>query len=214
LSRFNSVTIDVDSTLCGIEGIDWLAERRGVEVAGKIRELTAGAMDGAIPLEAVYAERLALVAPSREEVAALAQAYLERIADGAPAAIRAMLASGVDVHLISGGLLQAVSHVAERIPLPMEKVHAVAVHFNGDGSYAGFDSSSPLTTDRGKGEILAGLSLPRPALMVGDGMTDAEARPAVDAFAAFTGFVSREPVIERADHLVSNFHELLELVMR
>ena len=30
---FASVILDVDSTLCGIEGIDWLAERRGIEAS-------------------------------------------------------------------------------------------------------------------------------------------------------------------------------------
>ena len=32
--------LDVDSTLTGIEGIDWLAERRGPDLAAEIGELT------------------------------------------------------------------------------------------------------------------------------------------------------------------------------
>ena len=34
--RYRSVILDVDSTLCAIEGIDWLAAQRGPEVAARI----------------------------------------------------------------------------------------------------------------------------------------------------------------------------------
>ena len=42
--RFASVVLDVDSTLCGIEGIDFLAARRGPDVGERIAELTDRAM--------------------------------------------------------------------------------------------------------------------------------------------------------------------------
>jgi len=48
--------------------------------------------------------------------------------------------------------------------------------------------------------VLAGLDVARPALAVGDGVTDLEMRPQVDAFVAFTGFVRRPPVVAGADH--------------
>jgi hypothetical protein len=38
-------------------------------------------------------------------------------------------------------------------------------------------------------------------------------RPAVDAFAAFTGFVRREPVVAGADHVLADFAQLTELVL-
>ena len=59
--RFASVVLDVDSTLCGVEGIDWLAQRRGGDVARRVRELTDRAMNGEIPLDSVYGERLAML---------------------------------------------------------------------------------------------------------------------------------------------------------
>jgi hypothetical protein len=48
---------------------------------------------------------------------------------------------------------------------------------------------------------------------VGDGATDAAMRGAVDAFAAFTGFVSRATVVAAADAVVSSFASLTELVL-
>ena len=54
--RFASVVLDVDSTLCGVEGVDWLAQRRGADVAARTRALTERAMNGEIPLDSVYGE--------------------------------------------------------------------------------------------------------------------------------------------------------------
>ncbi len=81
--RFVSVVFDVDSTLVGIEGIDWLAELRGPEVADAVRTLTRDAMAGRVPLDEVYGRRLELIAPGPAEIAALADAYLDAVAPGA-----------------------------------------------------------------------------------------------------------------------------------
>jgi len=56
VTRFKSVVLDVDSTLSGVEGIDWLASLRGAEIEAWSAALTARAMEGAIPIEAVYGE--------------------------------------------------------------------------------------------------------------------------------------------------------------
>jgi len=212
LSAFNTLVLDVDSTLCGVEGIDWLAKRKGASIAKNVESLTARAMAGEIPLESVYGERLALVAPTRDDLAALGEEYVRALAPGAAGVIKSLLALGVSVHLISGGLHPAVSVAAERIGVPALHVHAVHLSFDDDGGYSAFDSISPLTTQSGKREVVSALAGPRPVLLVGDGMTDAEARPAVDAFAAFTGFVRRDPAVARADYVVSTFDEILELV--
>ena len=82
-TRFASVILDVDSTLSGIEGIDWLAERRGAVVAAEVARLTERAMDGAITLDEVYDLRLQLVQPSRADCEQLGVAYKEAMAPGA-----------------------------------------------------------------------------------------------------------------------------------
>ena len=56
-------------------------------------------------------------------------------------------------------------------------------------------------------------ALPRRILAVGDGATDLAIRPAVDAFAAFTGFVRRAPVVASADVVIDSFAQLVELVL-
>jgi phosphoserine phosphatase len=206
------VILDVDSTLCGIEGVDWLAARRGPEMAARVVALTEQAMQGLIPLDAVYGERLALIRPSRDDVAALAAAYVGALSRGAADALRRLRAAGLAVVLVSGGLREAILPVALQLGFIAGDVHAVGVAFDGAGAYAGYDRASPLATQAGKRTLVESLALPRPALAVGDGSTDAALRPAVDAFAAFTGFVRREPVVRAADIELSSFDELVELV--
>ena len=210
---FASVILDVDSTLCGLEGIDWLAEQRGGDTGARVVELTDRAMRGDIALDAVYGERLALVHPSRNEIAALADAYIASIAPQAAYVLLRLRAAGKRVVLVSGGLREAILPVADRLGIPSGDVRAVSVQFDANGGYAGFDSSSPLTTATGKRNIAESLALPRRILAVGDGATDLAMRPAVDAFAAYTGFVRRESVVTSADVVLSSFDQLMELVL-
>jgi phosphoserine phosphatase len=210
---FASVIIDVDSTLCGVEGIDWLAERRGGATSAHVIELTDRAMRGDIALEAVYGDRLALVRPSRDDVAALADAYAASLAPQAAYAILRMRAAGKRVVLVSGGLREAIVPIAERLGIPARDVRAVSVRFDVEGAYAGFDTTSPLTTATGKRAVAESLALPRRVLGVGDGATDLAMRPAVDVFAAYTGFARRESVVNSADVVLESFDQLMELVL-
>ena len=95
MPAYASVVIDVDSTLCGVEGIDFLAARRGPEVTARIVALTDRAMTGEIPLESIYGHRLTTIRPTRADIAALATEYERTLAPGAADAIAAMRAAGV-----------------------------------------------------------------------------------------------------------------------
>ncbi len=211
--RYASVVLDVDSTLCGVEGIDWLSRMRGPEVASLIAEITERAMRGEVRLENVYGERLATVGPHIEDVDALGRAYVDTIADGARAAIEKWHAHGVHVVLVSGGIKRAVLKVAEFVGIDASNVHAVDVRFDNNGDYESFDTASPLTTDNGKHDVVAGLNLQKPVLAVGDGNTDLAMRGAVDTFGAFVGFIARENVVKNADVIIKSFQELDEIVL-
>jgi HAD superfamily phosphoserine phosphatase-like hydrolase len=213
VTRFRSVILDVDSTVAGIEGVDWLAERRGAAVAAEVARLTDRAMNGEIALEQVYGARLAAVSPTKDDVAALGAAYQAAVAPGAGSALATLRANGVELALVSGGLRAAIIPLAEALGFPATAVHAVDVTFAADGSYAWYDSTSPLTRSDGKQEIAASLGLSQPVLAVGDGSTDLAMRPAVEAFAAFTGFVRREAVVLHADYELATFQELVTLVI-
>jgi phosphoserine phosphatase len=170
-------------------------------------------MRGRIPLDSVYGERLALVLPTRDEIAMLANVYASALAPGAARAVRRMRDAGRQVVLVSGGLRDAILPVADRLGIAHSNVHAVGARFTERGDYEGHDEASPLATATGKRTVVESLALPPRVLAVGDGATDLAIRPVVDAFAAFTGFVRRDAVVDDADFVVESFDQLLDLVL-
>jgi phosphoserine phosphatase len=205
--------LDVDSTLAGIEGVDWLAALRGPAAEARSKELTDKAMQGVIPLQEIYGQRLESIRPTQSELEELSRIYIERIASGARATVSRLREEGVDLTIASGGFRQAILPLASELGVPADKVHAVRLLFDHDGEYAGFDESSLLARQYGKRDTIAGLGLKSPVLAVGDGITDFEIAMVVDAFAVFTGFIRRDAVIARADYVIENFDQLLELVI-
>jgi phosphoserine phosphatase len=210
---FASVVLDVDSTLSGVEGIDWLAARRDGGLGAKVASLTARAMRGEIPLAEVYGERLKMVNPNRDDVAALATMYQNMLAHGAVEAVRQLHAAGRRVVVISGGIREAILPLASSLGIADVEVHAVSLTFTPEGRYASYDAASPLTTSDGKRTVVAQLALPKRVLAVGDGSTDLAMKPVVDMFAAYTGFVSRAAVIAGADLAIDSFDQILELAL-
>jgi phosphoserine phosphatase len=211
--RYVSLILDVDSTLCGIEGVDWLAARRDAATAAECSRLTASAMAGEIPLESIFAERLDRIRPGADDLSGLAEAYRGAVAAGAVETLRTLRTAGVGTHLVSGGLRQAIVPVSRDLGFSESEVHAVSVILDSHGDYVDFDRTSPLWRAAGKREVVAALHLPAPLLAVGDGMSDAELRGVTEMFAVFTGFVRRQPVIELAQYECGSFTDLLDLVL-
>lgn len=200
LRRVSMVVFDCDSTLSSIEGIERLAGGH----AEAIERMTREAMEGHVPLEEVYARRLALIRPTRARVDALGDEYIAALVPDAREVVAALRAEGIAVRVLSGGLRPPVVRVAAELGIESRAVDAVAIHFDEAGEYSDFDHASPLARSGGKTELLEvwRSELKRPIMLVGDGMTDLEARPVVDVFVAFAGVVSRAPVVTAADLVV------------
>lgn len=161
-------------------------------------------MRGTIPLEDVYGRRLELVRPTRGRVLALGQRYVETLVPGARETIAELRAAGVHLRIISGGLKPAVLILARELGIEDSAVDAVDVYFDKDGSYAGFDTASPLAFSGGKRRVVEGWGpeVPRPIMLIGDGATDQEAQPVVDAFVAFAGVAFRPAVVAATPHVI------------
>src|SRR5262249_24389822 len=98
---FELIIFDCDSTLTTVEGIDEVARWQGR--AGQVAELTNRAMNGELPLEAVYSRRLDLLQPTREQLRELGQLYRRHLLPGADLVIAALQAAGRQVFIVSGG---------------------------------------------------------------------------------------------------------------
>jgi len=210
---FATVVLDVDSTISGVEGITWLAERGGELIARRVASLMADAVSGDVPQDHAYATALATIRPRRETVDALSRAYIDQIDPFCEDAIRQLRRAGVRVILMSTAPRHALLRLAYYLGVDLDDVHAVDIRFDAIGAYDGFDASSPLAQCDGKRRLLATLDIDRPVLVVGDGLADLATRDAADAFAAFTGFVHRDGVAERADAVIDSFPHLASMVL-
>lgn len=194
---YRTVIFDCDSTLASIEGIEELAEGHGPELA----RLTAQAMDGSLPLEAVYGKRLEIVRPTRSQAEEVGRRYVETLLPHGKELCAALRALEKRVAIVSGGLQLPVAILGRHLGLIEGDVHAVGVEWDAEGAYAGFDTRSPLARSGGKPEVLGQLGQEpgaRPMVLVGDGATDLEAAPLCGRFVAFGGVERRERVFAGA----------------
>jgi phosphoserine phosphatase len=205
--KYRIIFFDVDSTLVTIEGIDVLA-RGNPEIA----RMTEAAMNGDIPLDEVYARRLDAIRPARDDIAQLAQLYLQSLVPGAEETVRKLRDAGCIVHLVTAGLDQALNPLAAKLGVAL---HAVRLQFSDDGQYTDFDRASPLTRPGGKEVIVRDIRARTKgkAAFIGDGASDLEAKPAVDLFIGFGGVHTRARVRQNADVFIADLNELPAMLL-
>jgi len=196
---FRLVFFDVDSTLVTIEGIDVLAGGNP-----EIAKLTDAAMNGEIPLDQVYARRLEMIRPTRAQIDALAQNYIASLTTGAKETIVELRKHHVSVHLVTAGIAQAIAPLAAH--LGVRNVRAVSLTFDENGNYRDFDRRTFLTRPGGKELVVRDVRARSHgrAAFIGDGVSDLEAKPAVDRFIGFGGVVVRGRVKEGADAYIED----------
>lgn len=192
---FASVYFDCDSTLSSIEGVDELLQFVDPALRADIARLTEQAMNGQLPLAAVYETRLQRLAPRRDQLDRIGALYVQKLVPDALRTVQALQFLGKQVGIISGGLLVPVQHVAGALGIAPANVHAVPLHFDAAGHYVDFERSSPLWRNGGKIDVVKALpATHRPIAFVGDGVTDLETQGSVDRFVGFGGVVARPAV--------------------
>ncbi len=200
---FDIICFDCDSTLSKIEGIDELGRQSGQFDA--LVKLTNAAMNGELALEAVYGKRLDLIKPDKAQMAWLADLYVAEMVEGVEEVFRTLINQGKQIHIISGGIRQAILPLAKKLGLPADRVHAVDVSFNADGTYKDFDQQSPLAKTGGKAIICKQIQQDDISMaMIGDGKTDLEAKQAGAKIIGFGGVMQRDIVVEQADVFVKD----------
>ena len=213
----DAVCFDVDSTVINEEGIDVLADflGKGEEVAA----LTAAAMEGGMKFEDALQARLDLLEPSRKQILDCLEAHPLELTAGVEDLVKALHAKSVDVFLVSGGFRIMIEPLADILNIPSDTnivANTINFQYGSEGKYAGFCSNEPTSQDMGKPKALEGIQKEHPTyetiVMVGDGATDAQAKPPAKAFIGFGGVVEREPVKEQADWFVTSFDDMTKIV--
>lgn len=212
---FDCIFFDCDSTLSTIEGIDELARQKGQFEA--VKALTDAAMEGEVHLQSIYDRRLDLLCPTRAEIRALEQLYRHTLVPDAAQTIQVLQAVGKEVFIVSGGLLAAVRPFGEWLGVPHQNIRAVDVRYNHlSGQWWDYQqdrwglrpdveyldpAETPLIESQGKADVIRELlnGRSRRSMLVGDGMSDLTARPAIDLMVGFGGVVTRQSVLDGAD---------------
>jgi phosphoserine phosphatase len=156
-----------------------------------------------VAMEDVYGRRLDLVRPGAADLDWLGEFYVATMVEGARELVTALAADGREIHVVSGGVRRPVARLARELGLGDDRVHAVAVRLDAHGRYDGWDQGAPTARSGGKAEVVGRIAAGRPAVMVGDGVTDLEARAAGARVIGFGGVAVRPKVRDGADAWVA-----------
>lgn len=115
------------------------------------------------------------------------------------------------IYIVSNGFKEFIVPIVQELGVKPENVFANTFEFDENGDVTGFDHDNVLSSNNGKVEQLKRLDLKGDVYVIGDGYTDYEIKAAglANKFYAFTENVSRENILENADHITPSLDEFL-----
>lgn len=204
------VCFDVDSTVIQEEGYDVLAEYlgKGPDVAA----LTKQTMNGEIKFQDALSGRLQLIQPSKQLIESCLIDRPFKLSPNVRELIQTLKLFKKDVYLVSGGLRIMIEPIAMKLGIPKENIIANTILFDDDGLYNGFDVNEPTSADMGKARAIQSIMDTKNykcVVMIGDGMTDTQAKPPAKSIIGYGGVVVREPVKNKSDWFITDFNDII-----
>lgn len=218
--QFQAVVFDFDSTVVNTETFELLAEEalrnnpRRDEILTEFQSITNLGMAGDIALEESFRRRMELVSLNRTHVEAVMPKMLTHLSPSFSEHRDFFEMHADKCFIVSGGFTDLIYPVSDALKIPREHVFANQFVFDEHGAVVGIDTTRPTCKTGGKAQQILSLQLPQPAVMVGDGMTDYEAKHlgGVGTFIAYTEFSRREKVCALADRCAHTFKDVLEYI--
>lgn len=199
----HAVFFDLDSTLSKIEGLDWIAEKKGV--GERMKEITRKAMNGEMDIPSALKEKMNTIAPSKEEFIELGKTYINSLVQNAKELVAALHKKNYTVGIVTGSFFLPASIVGKELGIPEECIFANTIYFDERGCYTGYDPTNPLATNTGKAEVIKKIKDNFESItFVGDGVTDLATLPFVTTFIGFGGIEERQSVKEKAKHYITS----------
>lgn len=210
--------IDFDSTFVKIEALDTLAEialknnPQKETIVNQIKDITNHGMEGKITFTQSLSKRLALFAPTQQNINDLIIILKESITNSVHQNKQWFMNNYNNIYIISGGFNEYIEPIASQFGIQSD--HIIANEFVKDdaGTVRGFNQENPLSQHLGKVKAIKLLKLQRPIIVIGDGFTDYQIREQneANAFFAFTENVSRQSVTQVADEVHSSFNSIIK----
>eukprot|EP01127_Copromyxa_protea_P006121 TRINITY_DN15932_c0_g1_i1.p1 TRINITY_DN15932_c0_g1~~TRINITY_DN15932_c0_g1_i1.p1 ORF type:complete len:225 (-),score=36.44 TRINITY_DN15932_c0_g1_i1:42-716(-) len=204
------VCFDVDSTVVTEEAINVLAEICGC--GDEIAAYTHRAMNGETEFEDALRERLAIIQPTTKQLRDCSELHPLILSPYITDLFSSLRQRNVDIFLISGGFVQLIEPLLETLQVPKDHVYANVLEFTSEGAYSGFDAKQPTSRTGGKAVALNTIIEKyghKRIVMIGDGVTDLEAKPPAFMFIGYGGVTIREKVRLGADYFITDFRSLL-----
>ena len=180
----------------------------------EVSEWTKKAMDGNTKFEDALAARLAIIEPSKQAIEKCLLDNPLQLSPGVETLINSLIERGTDVYLVSGGFRIMIEPLARTLCVAKENIYANTILFDENGGYTGFDRDEPTSADMGKPKAVQQIKDKngyKTIVMVGDGATDAQAKPPADAFVGFGGVAIRDAVREKACWYVYDFEDMIKI---
>jgi phosphoserine phosphatase len=169
-------------------------------------------MNGDVKFEDALRDRLDIIRPTEEQLRRCTEAHPLVLSPHVSTLISFLRQRKADIFLISGGFIQLIEPLLATLEIPKDHVYANVLEFNEKGEYAGFDTLQPTSHSGGKAEALQAIIQTygyKRVVMVGDGVTDMEAKPPAFMFIGYGGVTAREKVRLGADYFITDFRSLL-----
>ncbi len=216
--KTDTFIFDFDSTLISVESFDEIlaiAIGGDEETRRSIERITDAGMSGEIDLSESLERRLKGASICQADIDRFSDMVVGQITSGMPDVISLLQQRDQKVLILSGGFLETIYPVAERLSLLQTDCYANSFLKDGAGKITGIDFDNPLSRSDGKTKIICQLKgrgeLPGTITCIGDGMSDAE--PFVDGAAhQFWGFFQNRYRPQVAAKATLNFHSSGELL--
>lgn len=209
------VLFDLDSTLTTTETVDAWAAEKGI--AAKLQQVTDDAMRKHQPLHALFTQRLALLAPSKQDRAQLRRIALHNLSHEAIQLIDELSKHGhVRLGILSLHFQEIVDDVGSFLGCDPALCIGYEIQHDKDGAYQGYDVNQVLIQNDGKGRVVDKLKTLYPnthIVHIGDNMTDQSTQGHADMFIGYGGVIEREEVKKSSKHYVHTFKEIEELLI-
>lgn len=212
-----TVIFDFDSTLVSCESLEEiikLSDLNRPQVMEQVKNITKLGMDGAITFSESLQRRLELVQLTKTEVNQFANDAIYYITPGMELLIKKLIKRKDHVHIVSGGLKEAILPLAEKLTISRQNVHAVQLIWDKKGKFVGINPNDKFSQSKVAGIKALSGNWSRPLVSIGDGQTDLALyeQGLVDYFILFTQHVTRDPLMSKAPHIASNVDEISKLL--
>jgi D-3-phosphoglycerate dehydrogenase len=209
--------IDFDSTFTKVEALDILGEisldkaPNRAEALKEIQAITDQGMDGSLDFRKSLEQRIEILKPHLNHLPELVDRLKKMVSKSFHRNIEFFKTYKNHIYIVSNGFKDFIDPIVAEYGVESDHVLANTFVFDEDGKVVDFDRNNHLSSNDGKVKTIKELNLDGEIYVIGDGYTDFEIKKAglAHKFFAFTENVSRDQVLQNADHITPSLDEFL-----